>query len=538
MKYLLLFPLIFIWGLSTSLFAQESSRFYANDHIEEIQITFEQENWKYLLDSLRFNGDGLLEGTVMINGKEYKNVGLCYRDSRSFQPGAKRNGLSLQLDWVNKEQNHQGYKMLELSSALRDPSMVREVLFYETARQYMPAPQANYAKVGINEEFYGLFVNIEAVDEVFLQRHFGSSTGSFFKCNPDVGQRADEGCFDYVYGTLQVDGNPKCFSQNFKNLSDKPWEDLMALSQALKKGTEGLEEVLNIDRTLWMLALNNVMVNLSSYSGQYSQSYYLYKDASGQFNPIVWDVNLSFGSYKNTGIGSDLDLNELQELDPLLHQDNETKPLISTLLSDSYYKKLYTSHLRSILYDHFTNARYESRAVELQEMIQSTFLEDPNKDYTLNDFNQSLKNTIGTRSKIPGIVELMQVRSSFLKKNTALAAVPPQIGEINVMKREKFSRQLVKDFKIQVQVEKFPKTVTLWYRFDASEDFKEVAMYDDGKNNDGKANDQIYGVSIKPEAGKQVLHYYIQAENPRAISFSPANYMFQVHKVNLTELNK
>jgi len=40
--------------------------------------------------------------------------------------------------------------------------------------------------------------------------------------------------------------------------------------------------VLNVDRTLWMLAFNNTIANLSSYSGQQSQNFYLYKDQYGQ----------------------------------------------------------------------------------------------------------------------------------------------------------------------------------------------------------------------------------------------------------------
>lgn len=538
MKKKLLFPIVCFLGLSISLLGQNDSGFYSTTSIEEVKITFEQENWKYLLDSLRFNGDGQLQATIEINGNTYEQVGLCYRDSRSFQPGAKRNGLSLKLDYINKGQNHQGYTTIQLSSALRDPSMVREVLFYEIARQYMPAPKANYAKVDINGEYYGLFVNVEAIDKSFLQSHFGNSDGSFYKCSPDVGQRASEGCKSYVYGSLQLDNNATCLEDNFEKLSNKGWNDLMEFTKQLSKGLDAIEQYLHVDRTLWMLALNNVMVNLSSYSGQYSQSYYLYKDATGQFNPVIWDTNLSFGSYKNTGIGSDLNIEQLQQLDPLLHLENETKPLISVLLADSHYKKRYLSHLRTIIYDHFSNGKYESRSIELQQLIKTPFMEDSNKNYDLTAFNQSLTNTIGKRSKIPGLVELMKVRSSFLKKHPELAVVPPMISDITVMRREQFSRQLVKDFKIQAKVEKFPKQVKIWYRFGNDEAFKAMMMYDNGQSNDGQANDQIYGVSISPKAGNQRIEYYIQAENARAVSFHPSKYMYERHTATLSELNK
>ena len=110
-----------------------------------------------------------------------------------------------------------------------------------------------------------------------------------------------------------------------------------------------------MDHALWMLALNNVMVNLSSYTGNHSVNYFLYRDNSGRFQPLHWDLNLAFGSYKNTGNGSDLELKGLQNLDPLLHADNPYKPLISQLLKEPLYKKMYLSHIRQIVEDNFSN---------------------------------------------------------------------------------------------------------------------------------------------------------------------------------------
>ena len=48
--------------IGSSLSAQGS--LFDSEEIPEIKITFEKENWRYLLDSLRYNGEGLLSGTV------------------------------------------------------------------------------------------------------------------------------------------------------------------------------------------------------------------------------------------------------------------------------------------------------------------------------------------------------------------------------------------------------------------------------------------------------------------------------------------
>lgn len=65
------------------------------------------------------------------------------------------------------------------------------------------------------------------------------------------------------------------------------------------------------------------MVNLDSYIGQFKQNYYLYKDDNGRFNPIVWDVNISFGTFSGTGTINLNDTAAKSELTPFLHEDDD-----------------------------------------------------------------------------------------------------------------------------------------------------------------------------------------------------------------------
>lgn len=516
----------------------DEASFYDINTIQDISITFEDDNWAELLDSLRFNGNDFLLADLTINETSYEDVGVQIRESRSFAPGSKRNDLVVKLNFIKKAQNHQGIKSIHLSSALRDPSMIREVLGYEIARNYMVAPRANYAKVMMNEDYYGLFVNVEDIKPAFLEKNFGSAEGTLVECKPNIKEKAPVGCNSNSYGSLQFDKSSKCYLRNFRLLSEEGWDDLIELTRVLAEEPAKVNTVLDVDRTLWMLAFNNVIANLNSYTGQYANNYFLYKDEEGKFHPIVWNLNLSFGSFKNTGFGSDLTLEELQTLDPLLHEENSMRPLISQLLSNDEYKKIYLSHMRTIVYDYFSNEKYIDRANELQSLIEASFMEDRNKRYTADDFKKSLDTTIGMRSKIPGIVELMEARTGFLKKNRALSVIPPEIGAIMVMKREKFSSQSVKDFKIQVKVGKFAKQVHIYYRFDETGNFMKASMNDDGASFDGEANDEVYGLAIDPTGKGAELEYYIVAENAKAISYDPPNYMFNRHKTSLAELNR
>lgn len=519
----------------SAVWSQNQADFYDTKTIQNISITFNEKNWRDILDSLRYNGDELLTGVVEINKQKYDNAGIRYRSARGFQIGGKHNSLYIQLP---EGKDYQGYAVVELSNAVRDPSVVREVLASEIARKYMPAPKANYAKVMINGNYYGFFVNIESVGGKFLERSFGDKNGDLFYATIPTKQAVPDGCNAKAYANLEFQDDQACYTYAFDRVNKRAWSSVMELSDILTNRPENIENILDVDRTLWMLAFNNVIVNLNSYTGHPSTNYYLYKDPDGKFVPILGDLNFSFGSFKNTDGGSDLEETGLISLDPLLHANNAERPLISKLLSNETYRKMYLSHMRTILYDNFTKGQFDKRAKELQTMIQKTWLEDPNKEYNVTDFGKSLTTTVGQRSRIPGLVEFMNLRTDYLQQNHELSIVPPVIANVQVLPREKYSPKLVETFKVQAKVDQFARKVWVRYRFDENSAFMEAEMQDNGSSADEKASDEIFGIEIKPEGGARAIEYYIVAENAKTISFSPSLYMNERHKANLDDLNK
>ena len=529
------------WANAQNAATTAPNDFFNPSKIVELRLTLLQNNWAAQLDSLKAStSDDMLLATAVIDGIKYDSVGVRYRGGNSFKFGSKRNPWQIKLDFSNPTRNHLGTKLLQISSALRDPSMVREVLSYEIARKYMIAPRANYIMVFVNETYNGLYVNIENVDEPFLEKNFGTSNNALFKIASTAPANTPVGCRKNSFGNLEIEENPICYLDFFRPLSSNPrWSELRDFINTLNKSPEDIEKILDTDQTLWMLAFNNVLVNLSSYSGDKSINLYWYKNKNGQFTPIVWDLNLSLGSYKNTGSGSDLTLEQIQTLDPLLHLKEPTKPLISQLLKNPLYQKIYLSHLRTILTENFDNNAYTKRAAELQKLILSSFTNDPNKSYKNEDLAKSLKMTIGETSKIPGIVELMEKRTKFLKKHPLLQNVPCRVKDITFEQRDKYSNDTIKVFKIKAKVDGFPKKVEVKYRFSSSEKFMTINLEDDGKSNDDKPNDKIFGAAIAPKDAKnKEMEYYFMTENAGAVGFEPTDYVQKPLKVNLTDLNK
>jgi len=79
--------------------------------------------------------------------------------------GRKRS-LNVSLDFVHKDQNIAGFRTLNLLNSHEDPSFLRSVLSYQIDREYIPAPKANFARVVINGESWGIYVNAQQFNKI------------------------------------------------------------------------------------------------------------------------------------------------------------------------------------------------------------------------------------------------------------------------------------------------------------------------------------------------------------------------------------
>lgn len=287
MKIFISLLLLFI-GVS---YAQAQSDFYDNSQIQEIRIYFSQTNWDYQMDTAKAGAESfIITDSVVINGVKFLSAGVKYKGNSSYNAGEVKNPLHISLN-ETFSQNYQGYQDVKLSNAYGDPSAIREVLAYDILKDYMVCPKANFANVFINDVLIGLYSNIESISKAFVQEHFYSNNQSFFKCNP-VGTVSPTTKSNLRY----ISADSTQYFNYYQLLSNNGWSDLIALCSAATNNTAALENLIDVDRSLWMLAFNNVFINLDSYSGVFAQNYYLYQDNNGYFNPIMWDLNMSFGS--------------------------------------------------------------------------------------------------------------------------------------------------------------------------------------------------------------------------------------------------
>jgi hypothetical protein len=498
-----IFILCLIFGLSLNSFGQD---FYDINTIHTIRLTFSQSNWDYLLDSLYAAGnEDRLVASVTIDGVQYDSVGVRYKGLGTYSPDRIKNPFNIKLDYVRSDQKIQSYGTVKLANVWYDPSFVREVLGYEIARKYMPAPLSNYANVYVNDTLYGLYTNDQDIDKYFMQTHFNSSGNARFKCEADKVVNASYVIWGYK-GTVSAN-----YVDEYTLESDAGWADLINFLDTLNNHTAAVYRVLNVDQHLWLLAYENLLVNLDSPINT-AHNYYLYRDDSFRFNPIIWDLNMDFGGFPTVVGGGNLTLTEMQELTPFFNETNPFYPIINKILSNVTYKKKYIAHMKTILEENFADGWYLTRAQQLQALIDSSVQADTFKFNTYAGFLDNLNSTV---ARAPGIAELMSTRTGYVSSLPQFQLPAPVVSSVTHVPSEV---PAYSTFTVRAAVSS-ATVVRLGYRLSASDRFYFVTMYDDGSNNDGAAGDGVYGVSLR--AGVLDMHYYIYAENADAAVFAP-----------------
>ncbi|MBK7093449.1 MAG: CotH kinase family protein [bacterium] len=494
---------LFLWAFaSIPAFGQG---FYDVNSVRTIELIFPQSNWDEILDSLYEAGDEeRLIGTAIIDGVVFDSVGIRYKGQSTYSTNRVKSPFNIKLDHIRDNQEIDGYGTLKLSNAWFDPSFVREVLGYEIARKYMPASLSNYANVYVNGTLLGLYVNVQDVDKLFMRTHFHSDGNARFK-----GEISGPSQVYVVWGYLGQDS--AAYQIQYELDSDAGWKNLIDFLDTLNNFPDDVEAVLDIDRHLWMLAFDNLLVNLDS-PINFGHNFYLYQDDSHRFNPIIWDLNMCFGSYRKVYGTSGLNLTQMQELSPFFNETNPNYPIISKIFTNPTYKKMYIAHMKTMLEENFLNGWYQTRALELQEIIDADVAADPNP-YT--SYGAFLSNINGTVGMIPGIVQLMSARAAYLSDLSPIDRPAPIISTIT------HSPQVVEanqNLTIVASVTN-ATVVRLAYRDNRIEPFTRISMVDDGLHSDGAANDGVYGATLL--AGSTDIHYYIYAENVNAAKFEP-----------------
>ncbi|MDP0491959.1 MAG: CotH kinase family protein [Verrucomicrobiota bacterium JB023] len=351
---------------------------YDPDTFRTLFLTFENEDWESELQDFKFT-DVDVPAELTVDGKSYSGVGVSFRGASSYFriPAGHKRSFNLTLDLVDDDQRLYGYKNMNLLNSNGDSSLMSTVLYSELAGEHMPVPKANFVKVVVNGEYWGVYVSVQQFDKNFTEENYGSSKGTRWKVPGSP--RGD--------GGLAYDGDelaPYLERYDMKsNDGKKAWNALIELCEVLNETPldqleQELEPLLAIDETLWFLAYDIVLGNSDGYWTRASD-YYIFRDKDGRFHIIPHDMNESFRLSHGRGSNG-------SQTDPLTGLDDARKPLRSRLLQVPALRERYLSYVREIAEEQLAWDNLGPKVAKYRELIRDALEDDTRKLSSDADF--------------------------------------------------------------------------------------------------------------------------------------------------------
>ena len=449
----LLFPTIL---MGQAYIHPENNEAFLQNEVAEIHITVSQNHLNTLLgDSLysNYHFPGVFRYESSSFSDTLENIGFRVRGNTSRN--AQKKGFKISFNENVVGQKFKGIEKMNLVGQHNDPSLLRYwTSLYLLKKHELIASRMSFVKLYINSEYRGVYLNVEHIDDEFLQKRFiNDDNGNLYKASWGADLNywgANATSYKSVYELkTNKDSNDYSafilFLDSLNNLSDGDFPCYM-------------ERNFEVNHYLKTLATEIIIGHWDGHAFN-KNNFYLYRQPSnGKFIFIEYDLDNSFGIDWFGIDWANRDLNDW-------HETN--RPLVERLLDVPYYKDVFNAHLDTMLSGLDTSSWYSVLAAK-QNLIKSAVLSDTYypKDYGFqySDFLVGLDDNYGAHVK-NGLAEYLDERiTSGLGQIDLIGNLEPACDELT----DEPARQIVK-------IVDFIGRETLFRT-----DIPLIIMYDDG----------------------------------------------------------
>ncbi len=410
------------------------SRLFDTDEILRINLVMEEDEWEDMLANAM--EEAYYACDVEINGEMFYHVGIRPKGNTSLtsiasDPDTDRYSLKLEFDQYETGQTCYGLDKLILNNHYADATSMKEALVYDMY-QYLGADASlyNYAEISVNGEYWGLYLALEAVEDSFLLRNYGTENGALYK--PDsmnMGNKGDESFHDMQpqerqqeqeqsqdrerkeefkpggHGDFSMGGSGANLNYTDQDLDSYStiWEGKVTdtgevehkrVVEALKNISEGtdLENYMDVDNLLKYMAVHIFSVNEDSLSGMMAHNYYLY-ESGGQLNLLPWDYNLAFGGMGGMGGSkgsSDSNDSATRMVNNAIDHAFSGTEFFDTLMENEEYHARYYGYLKQLVEEYIDEGGFESFYRRTRNQIDSLMEQDPTAFYSYEEYEEAV----------------------------------------------------------------------------------------------------------------------------------------------------
>ena len=261
---------------------------------------------------------------------------------------------------------------------------------------------------------------------------------------------------------------------------------------------DSILDVIDVDRVLWHLAVENIFTDDDSYIMKGKMDYMVYVEPeTGRTFSLEYDGNSTF----QTSLASSANWG------PFKNAGNVNYPLLNKLLNIPEWRQRYLAHYRTILNETFTTANASTIVNDFHSKIGALVASDPKKLYSTTQYN----------TDYPALINFVTNRRNYLLTNSEVLQSAPVISAAPYFNSNMdiytapVSGEIV-NIKATVNSASGIFAVTLYYGTGIMGQFTKTAMFDDGNHNDDAAGDGVFGAQIPAYQATTLVRYYIEAK--------------------------
>ncbi|MBN1924217.1 MAG: CotH kinase family protein [Prolixibacteraceae bacterium] len=311
-------------------------------------------------------------------------------------------------------------KKLNLKPNNNDPGQLRELLSWQMYRNMnVPAARTNYIELYMNDEFMGVYLNVENIDDEFVDRRFGNEAGNLYKCSWGATLELSNSVYDNHLFEIKTNEE-----ENNRNLLN----DFIQLlnSPDVEGWDEKMEAIFDVDNYLRQLAVESTIGHWDGYSFNMN-NFYLYENPeTGKIVFIPYDLDNTWGI---DWIG--YDWTEMDVLD--WHSRQYTLPLTENTLAVPRFFNAYIGYLNDCF--KWFNVDYIGViASSYIDLLEESISND--RYYTL-DYGYSVDDFVNSFDEAWGRQVVYSIRDYIEKRQqNSLVQISPYVVVSNVVVSE------------------------------------------------------------------------------------------------------
>ena len=406
------------------LLSDESWKVYDDSELAVIHITVDPEDLEWMYDNVE--SDSIHPATIQFQNayldETIDSIGFRLRGNTSRNAAKK----SFKIDFNHFISGRDFYDVekLNLNGEHNDPSIIRSKLCWDFYQNIgMASSRASHAVLYINEEYFGLYISIEHIDDRFLSKNFENDNGNLWKCiwPADLTYRGND---PEDYHPYYSETRPYDLKTN-ENQYD--YTKLARMIRIIHNTPDSLDMVLDIKTTLQYFAMNILTGSWDDYRFLRNNFYLYHNPDNDLIHWIPYDYDNSFGIDWFNIDWSNIDPYEYAVI------DGDGRPLTEYLFSQVRYRNLFSHFLEF----------YNEQLFDLDSMYQKLnyyvdFLYNAAQydtyrtlDYgfSFNDFLNSYGSDFENAHVKQGILEFIASRKEALTNQIVFSGNDPIIYE-------------------------------------------------------------------------------------------------------------